>query len=130
MLGMLATTAIPLRGGANPGNMWGVVGGPGWRKHDPIINAPRLRGKTVFLSAANGVPGRNDGGPREQFLGIPAGPSEAYSLACTNNMSNRLNHVGIRHTMYRMGNGTHSWGVFSKGMRTSWPHIARAIGTR
>lgn len=128
-LGRLAATAIPMRGGGNPFNMWGTYDNPAWRAHDPVINAGRLRGKTIFLSAGSGLPGPVDGGPIEAVGGLLGGNAlEAIALQCTTNMSNRLNQLGIGHRFSRRPDGSHSWGLFSADMRRSWPMIARAIG--
>ncbi|MFT3716906.1 MAG: alpha/beta hydrolase family protein [Gordonia sp. (in: high G+C Gram-positive bacteria)] len=128
-LGLTANIAIPIRGGGNPGNMWGAPVGPKWYQHDPVINAGKLRGKTIWLSAGSGLPGPIDGGPLEVAGGLFGGNvMEAWSLACTNNMSNRLNQLGIPHTMHRRPDGAHTWGLFAADMRASWPKIARAIG--
>ena len=130
-LGRLSNTVIPLRGGANPFNMWGFYDNPDWIKHDPVVNAGKLRGKTIFLSAGSGLPGPIDGGPRETLGGMFGGNViEAIALNCTTNMSNRLNSLGINHRFNHRPDGTHSWGLFSADMRLSWPMIARAIGAR
>ncbi len=130
-LGRLTATVVPLRGGGNPFNMWGMYDDPAWIKHDPVVNAPRLRGKTIFLSAGSGLPGPVDGGPVEALGGMFGGNVvEAISLACTQNMSNRLNSLGIPHRFNHRPDGSHSWGLFAADMRLSWPMIARAIGAR
>ena len=122
---------VPLRGGANPFNMWGFYDNPDWIKHDPVVNAGKLRGKTIFLSAGSGLPGPVDGGPVEALGGMFGGNVvEAISLACTQNMSNRLNSLGIPHRFNHRPDGSHSWGLFAADMRLSWPMIARAIGAR
>jgi diacylglycerol O-acyltransferase/trehalose O-mycolyltransferase len=128
-LGMTAAVAIPLRGGGNAANMWGAPLGPDWRRHDPVINAARLRGKTIWLSAGSGVPGPVDGDP-QHIAGAWFGGNvmEAWALSCTENMSRRLASLGIDHTMHRRPDGAHSWGLFSADMRASWPQIARALG--
>ncbi|MFT4085826.1 MAG: alpha/beta hydrolase family protein [Gordonia sp. (in: high G+C Gram-positive bacteria)] len=130
-LGRAAANAIPLRGGGNPGNMWGAPGDPAWARHDPVLNAAKLRGKTIFLSAGSGLPGPVDGGPIESIGGLFGGNIlEGVALQCTTNMSNRLNALGIGHRFNHRPDGTHSWGLFSADMRLSWPMIARAIGVR
>lgn len=128
-LGRLAATAIPMRGGANPFNMWGAYDNPAWIKHDPVVNAGKLRGKTIFLSAGSGLPGPVDGGPVEALGGMFGGNVlEAIALSCTTNMSNKLRSLGIGHRFNHRPDGTHSWGLFAADMRLSWPMIARAIG--
>ena len=128
-LGRLAATAIPLRGGANPFNMWGTYDHPDWVKHDPVVNAAKLRGKTIFLSAGSGLPGPIDGGPIETIGGLFGGNVlEAVARSCTTNMSNKLRSLGIGHRFNARPDGSHNWGLFAADMRLSWPMIARAIG--
>ncbi|MGO3326533.1 hypothetical protein [Gordonia sp. (in: high G+C Gram-positive bacteria)] len=60
-LGILANTAVVSRGGGNTANMWGPPGTAQWRRHDPIVNAGRLRGTAIYLSAGSGIAGPVDG---------------------------------------------------------------------
>ena len=130
-LGRTAATVIPMRGGGNPFNMWGDYSNPAWVNHDPVVNAHKLRGKTIFLSAGSGLPGPVDGGPLEVLGGMVGGNvMEAVARSCTTNMSNRLNALGIPHRFNARPDGTHSWGLFAADLRVSWPMIARAIGAR
>lgn len=128
-LGVLSNTTVPMRGGGNPLNMWGPPGSAAWIKHDPVVNAAKLRGKTIFLFAGSGVPGSIDGSPLAAIGGLFGGDVvEGVSLACTTNMHNKLNSLGIPHRFSVRSTGSHSWGLFSAGLRESWPMIARAIG--
>ncbi|QUD84715.1 esterase family protein [Gordonia polyisoprenivorans] len=129
LLGVGAVTAVVTRGGGNMLNMWGPPGGPDWVANDPIVNAGKLRGTAVFLSAATGMPGPIDGGPAETLGGLAGGGQiEAYTRVCTAAMSNRLTALGIAHTFSARPLGSHSWGVFAADLRASWPVIGRAIG--
>ncbi|MGC4934842.1 alpha/beta hydrolase [Gordonia sp. DT30] len=128
-VGLGAVTAVVTRGGGNVLNMWGLPGSPAWTANDPIVNAPKLRGKAIFLSAASGIPGPIDGGPRETFGELVGGGQiEAYTRACTTNMSNRLHALGIPHSFSARPQGSHSWGLFAADLRASWPVIGTAIG--
>ncbi|WP_245569635.1 alpha/beta hydrolase [Gordonia shandongensis] len=128
-LGLAAATAIPARGGGNVLNMWGPPGSADWVRHDPIINAGRLRGKTIFLSAGSGLPGPVDGDPLRNGFGLVGGNAmEAIALQCTSAMSRRLNGLGIPHRFIHRPDGVHTWGLFYADFRASWPMIARAIG--
>ncbi len=130
-LGRMSATVIPMRGGGNPFNMWGDYANPAWVRHDPVVNAAKLRGKTIFLSAGSGVPGPIDGGPREMAGGLAGGSvMEAIALSCTTTMSHRLTALGIGHRFNHRPDGAHSWGLFAADMRSSWPMIARSIGAR
>ena len=127
-LGGAAVVAMVTRQGGNIGNMWGPPG-PRWAAHDPTRNAAALRGKTIFLSAASGVPGRIDGRVGDRLAGLAGGGIiEAVTRRCTADMSARLTGLGIAHTFSARAQGSHSWGLFAADMRLSWPRIARAIG--
>ncbi|WUI33679.1 esterase family protein [Nocardia sp. NBC_00416] len=119
--GVAMVSAQVLRGGGNPGNMWGVPGAAGWQIHDAFRHAPRLAGKTVYLSAASGVPGAIDRG-----WGFP--PVEAVASACTAAFAGRLGQLGIGAVHIDRPAGAHTWGQFEYDLHDSWPHLARAIG--
>lgn len=129
-LGIAATTALVAQGGGNPANLWGPIGGPEWVAHDPNVNAERLRGMSIYMSAASGVPGAIDGNDVTSLAGAVTGaPIEAYALACTTLMSDRLNQLGIGHTFTMRPQGSHSWGLFAADLRRAWPQIAAALHT-
>ncbi|MGW6425403.1 alpha/beta hydrolase [Nocardia sp. NPDC055053] len=120
-LGIGMASAQAVRGGGNPGNMWGVPGSAGWREHDVFANAGGLAGKTIFLSAASGLPGRTD-------RGMPMPPVEAIAGACTAAFASRLAQLGIPATYIQRPTGAHTWGQFEADLHEAWPHLAAAIG--
>nr|WP_245721786.1 alpha/beta hydrolase family protein [Nocardia crassostreae] len=120
--GVAMASAVVLRGGGNPGNMWGPPGGAVWRSHDPYLTADRLRGKTVYLSAATGIPGAIDQG------GIPSPVIEAIAGSCTSAFAARLTQLGMPPIHVSRPVGSHTWGQFQTDLHDSWPHLARAIG--
>lgn len=120
--GVALVSAVALRGGGNPGNIWGAPGGPGWQAHDAFANAGALAGKAVFLSAATGVPGAIDRG------GPPMPPVEAVAGACTAAFAGRLAAVGVPAVHVQRPLGAHTWGQFETDLHESWPHLAPAIG--
>ncbi|GED99759.1 hypothetical protein nbrc107696_02060 [Gordonia spumicola] len=128
-LGVLANTAIVARGGGNVVNMWGPPGNPTWARHDPILNANKLRGKAVYLSAGSGIAGPVDGSLLQNGSGLIGGNViEALALACTRNMASRLSSLRIPHRFVARPDGVHTWGLFKADLVNSWPMIARAIG--
>ncbi|ALG85790.1 alpha/beta hydrolase [Gordonia phthalatica] len=128
-LGTLAATAVTARGGGNVVNMWGPPGSPAWFRHDPVVNANKLRGKAIYLSAGSGIAGPVDGGLLQNGSGLVGGNViEAVALQCTTTMSNRLNALRIPHRFVHRPDGVHTWGLFYADLRNSWPMIARAIG--
>ncbi|MEU3014838.1 alpha/beta hydrolase [Nocardia asteroides] len=120
-LGITMASAQAVRGGGNPGNMWGLPGGDVWREHDVFANAGGLAGKTVFLSAATGIPGAND-------AGLPFPPLESIAGACTAAFAGRLGQLGIPATYVHRPTGSHTWGQFQADLHEAWPHLAAAIG--
>ncbi|MFE3443611.1 alpha/beta hydrolase [Nocardia sp. NPDC059180] len=121
-VGVSLASAQVMRGGGNPGNVWGMPGGEGWRAHDAFINAHRLAGKSIYLSAASGIPGVIDQG------GPPMPPVEAIASACTGAFAGRLASLGIPATHINRAVGSHTWGQFEADLHDSWPQLARAIG--
>ncbi|MFC4375624.1 alpha/beta hydrolase [Nocardia halotolerans] len=119
-MGIAMASAQAVRGGGNPGNMWGVPGGAEWREHDVFANAGRLAGKTIFLAAATGVPGAND-------KGLPFPPLETIAGACTAAFAGRLAQLGIPATHVHRPTGAHTWGQFETDLHEAWPHLAAAI---
>ncbi len=115
-------SALVLRGGGNPLNMWGPPGGPLWAAHDPYVNAHRLAGKAIYLSAASGVPGAIDRN------GLPGPIVESIANACTAGFAARLAQVGVPAVHVVRQQGSHTWGLFETDLHESWPLLARAIG--
>ncbi|RVW01265.1 alpha/beta hydrolase [Rhodococcus xishaensis] len=126
----MVRSMVELRGGGNAANMWGPIGGPLWVQHDPFVQAEKLRGKALFLSAASGMPGEIDN--HNPLLTIPqaigGGVVEAITQGCTAVMDARLRSLGIPATVVYRDEGSHSWGLFEAEMRDSWPVIGPAIG--
>lgn len=119
--GIAMVSAQVMRGGADPGKMWGPPGSAGWQTHDAFAHASRLAGKSVYLSAASGMPGEIDRG-----WGFP--PVEAVAAACTSAFAGRLGQLGIGAVHIDRPAGAHTWGQFEYDLHDSWPHLARAIG--
>lgn len=126
----MVRSMVELRGGGNAANMWGPSGGPMWIQHDPVVQAERLRGKALYLSAASGVPGPID--DHDPLLSIPqaigGGVVEAITQGCTAVMDARLRSLGIPATVVYRNQGSHSWGLFEAEMQDSWAVIGPAIG--
>lgn len=120
--GATAVSTIVGLGGGNPINMWGLPSSPQWVAHDPYVNAQRLVGKAIYISAASGLPGPIDKG------GFPNPPVEGLSAICTGLFAARLSSLGIPATYVQRPQGAHTWGLFEADLRDSWPLIADAIG--
>lgn len=127
-------------GGQSIENMWGPRTGPLWRANDPLINAEGLRGTEIYLSTGSGIPSAphdTPADPRVQDGRIPlpiqiafGGPIEAAVHYCTVNLAHRLRELSIPVTLDERPVGTHSWGYWEDDLRSSWPFLARSIGSR
>ncbi|WP_024799770.1 alpha/beta hydrolase family protein [Nocardia sp. BMG51109] len=122
--------------GANAANMWGGPGDPAWQAHDPVLNADRLRGVALYISAGTGGAGVHD------TLGDPSiggnagvladrlavgGPMESVVNGCTRELSDRLGALGIPATVV-FRPGTHAWPYWQDDLHNSWPVFAAALG--
>ncbi|ORM32811.1 alpha/beta hydrolase family protein [Williamsia sp. 1135] len=122
------------RGGGDATNMWGPYGGPGWIANDAIINAPKLRGQTLYISNATGLPGQYDSlaytkdpaSLADQI--ILGGGIEAATGICTALLVDRLNRLNIPATYDFPPAGTHSWHYWEDQLHKSWPTLARPLG--
>lgn len=122
--------------GANVDNMWGPTGSADWIRHDPYINAAKLRGRTLYLSAGSGLAGRYDT-PEHQAPGAPpvanqivvGGALEAAARQCTEQMAQRLRDLNIPATVNLPATGTHSWMYWQDQLHRSWPTIAAGLNS-
>lgn len=128
------------RGRASAKNMWGPYGGPGWRAHDPKINAERLRGLPLYIATGTGVPGPYDT-PQPQRDPAKYQPNlakladqiaiggviEGGAYACTDPFLQRLRQLNIPATVEMRPVGSHSWGYFQDMFHNAWPFYAKAL---
>ncbi|MGW5076677.1 alpha/beta hydrolase [Rhodococcus sp. NPDC004095] len=128
---------VESRGGGDATNMWGPYDGPGWKANDPVVNAEKLRGLQLFVSASSGLPGDHDNLTAPGIDGnvgtlanqvIVGGAIEAAANQCTHNLQNRLNELQIPATFDFRPAGTHSWGYWQDDLHESWPMLAASIG--
>lgn len=114
--------------GGNPDNMWGPGSGPEWALHDPVTNAPALRGKAIYVGVGSGIPGPKDQAdpafPR--YLGL-AVPLEAAAGVCVASFQTRLALLGIPGTFAYHAIGTHAWPYWQDDLHDSWPMLAAAL---
>ena len=122
--------------GANAANMWGGPGDPRWPAHDPVLNAERLRGTALYISAGTGGAGVHDTLADPSIGGNPGaladrlavgGPMEAVVNGCNRELTDRLAASGIPATV-AFRPGTHSWPYWQDDLHDSWPVIAAALG--
>ncbi|GAA5043735.1 alpha/beta hydrolase [Nocardia callitridis] len=122
---------------SNAENMWGRADDPQWALNDPYVQAEGLRGKAIYLSSGNGLPGAHDTYNGEYSLEGPFGYADQLVLGgvieaavnyCTQNMRTRLDSLGIPASYHFPGAGTHSWGYWEDALRDSWPVLADSLG--
>ena len=130
---------VQTRGQGNPANMWGPDNDPAWVANDPVVNAEKLRGTSLFISSGSGLPGPHDtpADPRyrpgdELALAnqiVLGGLIESAVNQCTQHLASRLASLQIPATVQFRATGTHSWGYWQDDLHSAWPQIAAAIGT-
>ncbi|QRY61881.1 esterase family protein [Gordonia sp. PDNC005] len=125
---------VETRGGGDVRNMWGELRGPLWKKNDPIRHAEGLRGLSLYLSAATGLPGEHDNLREVPEVGtladrlVVGGAIETATRVCTEQLASRLQQLHIPATVDRPVGGTHSWPYWQDQLHKSWPQLGRAIG--
>lgn len=119
-------------------NMWGPFDGPGWREHDPLVNAEKLRGTQIYMSTGSGLPGFPNDSPQNPRIQdgraamldqiVVGSPIELATNLCTSNMAKRLYELKIPAVVDFRPTGTHSWGYWQDDLHKSWPFIAQSLG--
>lgn len=128
-------SVVEVMGEIDATNMWGPFNGPGWKEHDPTLNAENLRGLSLYISNGTGLPGpyENPALPRtpqspplaDQI--VVGGTIEAATNVCARALAGRLSDLGIPATFHFRNEGTHSWGYWQDELRRSWPQLATAL---
>lgn len=130
-LATLGITAVNAVGLANPFNMWGLPGSPEWHAHDPSLNAERLHGTAVYVSASRGAVGAVDRIPAGAFPPIDGMVVEAFTYRCTELFVDALRAANVPATVSMRATGAHTWGLFEDQLREAWgTTIAPALRTR
>ncbi|ORL92595.1 esterase family protein [Prescottella equi] len=127
-LGRLVLQTTVTSQGGDPTNMWSDPDGPEWLSHDSVRNAEQLRGKPIYLSVSNGLPGEFEEGSddaRRLYLG---GAIEAATNVCTRIFQARLEQLDIPVTVDYAGAGVHAWDYWRLQLPKSWPTLAKALG--
>ncbi|MEV0245183.1 alpha/beta hydrolase family protein [Nocardia sp. NPDC050712] len=122
--------------GGNTKNMYGADDSPQWAANDPVINAEKLRGTKLYISSGSGIPVAAD---VLYYLNQAPGPMGAVNLslgmiiegatnACSVNLKNRLDGLGIPATYQFNPVGTHYWPYWEEALHKSWPVLAEGMG--
>ncbi|WP_435531055.1 alpha/beta hydrolase [Rhodococcus spelaei] len=123
--------------GGTAANMWGPPGDPAWADHDPSLQAERLRGTQVYISAGTGLPGPHEGLTSPGIDGnvgtmldrvAVGGVMEAVIGQCTRPLVDRLHALNIPVVANLAPVGTHAWPYWQDSLHDSWPMMAAAIG--
>lgn len=125
-LGRLTVQTTVTSQGGDPANMW--TDDAERRAHDSLLNAEQLRGKPIYLSVSNGLPGRFEEGSddaRRLYLG---GAIEAGSNVCTRVFEARLRSLHIPVTVDYEGAGVHAWDYWRVQLPKAWPTLEKALG--
>lgn len=132
---MLMYTSVVVGGASDPFAIWGVPGfdEANWRAHDPYVNAAKLRGTRIYVSAGTtGEPGELD--PKDLPLGdaiwlrIVGGVSESFVGETTKSFVRRLRELKIPVTANIYGDGWHNWTYWDRELQTSWPVMMDELG--
>ena len=124
---------VETRGGGDVRNMWGELRGPLWKANDPLLHADKLRGVSLYLSSATGLPGAHDNLAEVPDPAVLAdrvavgGAIEAATKMCTEQLASKLQSLNIPATVDRPLGGTHSWPYWQEQLHKSWPQLYRAI---
>ncbi|MGW6694195.1 alpha/beta hydrolase [Rhodococcus sp. NPDC054953] len=132
----MVRAVVEVAGRGDTRNMWGPPGDPEWVRHDPYVNADKLRGLELFVSSGTGLPGEFERpeaprpalSPPLQDQIVVGGAIEAAANYCTHRLVARLGELGIPVDTDLQPTGTHSWGYWQDTLRRSWPTLARALG--
>lgn len=111
-------------------DMWGPRTDPAWRRNDPYINAEKLRGMSIFMASATGLPGiYDDPTNKQQLYSTTIGfILEAVARQQHVLMKGRLEQLGIPARHIFMANGIHNWGYWRDQLRMAYPYVKSAIG--
>ncbi len=137
LLGQAFVTLVVSLGGGNAENMWGPTDGPGWREHDPYLQAHRLPDIPMYITSGTGLAGRYDSADDPRLDGnqkmlwnqlLVGGGIEAAADYCTRALQRRTQELGRTDIVYDLRpSGTHSWGYWQDDLHRSWPLLAGAL---
>ncbi|WP_297618385.1 alpha/beta hydrolase [Nocardia sp.] len=129
---LFVNLAVGTWAGGDTKNMYGPSDSPLWAANDPVINAEKLRGTQLYVSAGSGIPVANDvqyylnnGGPTTLALGMII---EGAVNACSHNLKGKLDSLNIPATYQFNPVGTHYWPYWQQALEESWPLLAQGMG--
>lgn len=114
-----------------------------WAEHDPWVQAEKLEGTALYVSAAVGMRGEHDDGDLvDRVVGtleaedeteytevtVLASSLETVAYVTSQSFVERLDLLGIPVTTSFQQEGTHSWGYWQEELHRSWPLLAGGLG--
>ena len=105
----------------DPFAMWGPPGSPAWGRHDPLLNADKLRNIPMYVTAGSAIPGQYDQpsslqGVFNTFNGIIL---EGLSRGSTLAFQNEMNVAPNRATFNYRTTGIHGWGYWNDDLQAA-----------
>ncbi|MEV5652595.1 alpha/beta hydrolase family protein [Nocardia sp. NPDC052254] len=135
-VGQAVTRITVASRGGDPQNLWGPPGSPEWAAHDSYLGADQLRGTSIYLSAATGLPSPPDlatilsahdvAGALQAAGGGAA--LEAGARTCTERFAARLTQLDIPATVRYIPAGAHAWPDFTAALPPAWDALAAGLG--
>ena len=122
---LLVGVAMRDAGGFDATAMWGLGGGPAWKRNDPTVNVGRLvgNGTRVWVYCGNGRPGELGGAD------FPAQLLESITLDSNKNFQRQYQAAGGSNGTFNFpANGTHGWGYWGSQLNAMKPDIQRTLG--
>lgn len=112
---MLAKIVAETRGG-NIANMWGPRTDPAYLENDGLLHADELDGKALYFATATGMPDATEWDRNgHDLLRFTQGAGlEIATYACTVEMDERLEELGIPARVDYLPTGLHNWDNFSR----------------
>ncbi|GAA1717578.1 hypothetical protein GCM10009831_29490 [Dietzia cercidiphylli] len=112
---VLAKIVTETRGG-NIANLWGPRTDPAYAENDGLLHAEKLRGKTLYLATATGMPDATewDRNGRDLLRFSQGTGLEIATHACTVTMDRRLDELGIPARVDYLPTGLHNWDNFGR----------------
>ncbi|MGB5111522.1 MAG: alpha/beta hydrolase family protein [Mycobacterium sp.] len=122
---LLVTFAMADAGGFNSLAMWGLGGGPAWRRNDPTVNVGKLvaNGTRIWVYCGTGRPGELGGG------GDIAGQVlETITLDSNRSFARQYQNAGGTNGTFDFPpNGTHGWGYWGGQLNAMKGEIQRTL---
>lgn len=113
----------------NAEEMWGPYGSAGWAEHDPKLHMDALRGKSIYVSAGNGLQGSYDN--PGSIPGMPDNTAgyglEVLSRMTTQTFVSKAKQMDLPLTVRFRPSGTHRWEYWSYELSQAWDQMADAL---